>query len=419
MPKLSYAILKNRDFRFLLLTQACISMALQAQAVIVGWQVWSLTHNMFLLGMVGLIEAVPAITSALFSGHIVDTNRPHRIFLACIATLALNTIVLLVFAGGHAQVPFGNVLHWIFAGVFISGVVRSFAMPSAFSLLAQIVPKEKMSAAAGWRSSALQFSFVTGPAVAGLVYGGYGAGVAWMFPTTLFCIATFTVMALSEHPRRFKNPPRAESAAKSIKAGWKFIWGNNVLLAVMALDMFAVLLGGVVSVLPAFADTVLKTGSEGLGLLRAAPAVGSILTALVLALYPMKQIRTSLLLWVVAGFGVSMIAIGLSTTFFMAALFLAISGAFDSVSVVIRSTLMQWLTPDDMRGRISAVNSMFIISSNEIGTFRAGTMGQLLGIVPSIILGGVGTLVVVAATLLLCPQLKTIVVDADGKKGHK
>lgn len=416
MPKLSYDVLKNSDFRFLVLTQMCTAMALQAQAVIVGWQVWSLTHSLFLLGMVGLIEAVPAIISALFSGHVVDTNRPHRVYLACLSTLALNTILLLLIAGGHVAVPFGDVLYWIFAGVFVSGVVRSFAMPSAFSLMAQIVPKDKMSAAAGWRSSALQFSFVTGPAAAGLIYGGYGAGVAWMFPATLLSIAAFTIMALSEHPRLFRNPKRAESVTQSITAGWKFILGNNVLLAVMALDMFAVLLGGVVSVLPAFADTVLKTGSEGLGLLRASPAIGSILTALVLALFPMKRIRTSLLLWVVAGFGVSMIGIGLSTTFFMAALFLALSGAFDSVSVVIRSTLMQWLTPDEMRGRISAVNSMFIISSNEIGTFRAGVMGQLMGVVPSILLGGVGTLVVVVATIFLCPQLKTIVINADGTK---
>lgn len=416
MSKLSYDVLKIRDFRLLLCTQSCTAMALQAQAVIVGWQIWQLTHNLFLLGLVGLIEAVPAITSALFSGHVVDTRRPHGVYLVCLAVLALNTLVLLTVAGGHATPPFADVLHWIYAGVFISGVVRSFAMPSAFALLAQIVPKDKMAAAAGWRSSVLQFSFVAGPAAAGLIYGGYGVGVAWMFPTALLCVATFIIMALSEHPRRFKNPKRAETATQSIKAGWKFIWGNNVLLSVMALDMFAVLLGGVVAVLPAFADQVLKTTPEGLGLLRAAPAIGSILTALVLALYPMKIIRTALLLWVVAGFGVSMICIGLSTTFAMAAFFLALSGAFDSVSVVIRSTLMQWLTPDAMRGRISAVSSMFIISSNEIGAFRAGGMAQLLGIIPSILFGGVGTLVVVAAILWLCPQLRTIVIDADGKK---
>lgn len=417
MAKLSYDVLKNRDFRLLLATQACTAMALQAQAVIVGWQVWSLTQNTLMLGLIGLAEAIPAIISALFSGYVVDISRPHRIYVLCISALVINTLTLLLVAGGHITPPFGPLLGWIFGGVFVSGVVRSFAMPSAFALLGQIIPREKMAAASGWRSSILQFSFVTGPAVAGLVYGGYGVQVAWLLPVCLICVALFTLVALSEHPRRFKNPPRPESAAQSIRAGWKFILGNNVLLAVMALDMFAVLFGGAVALLPAFADQVLHVGSQGLGLLRAAPAVGSILTALVLALYPMKHIRTSWLLMVVAGFGVAIIGFGLSTHFAFAAFFLALSGMFDSVSVVIRSNLMQWLTPDDMRGRVSAVNSMFIISSNEIGAFESGLAAKLLGLVPSVIFGGCMTLAVVVATLLLCPQLKTIRVDAHRKSG--
>lgn len=415
MSKLSYDVLKIRDFRLLLLTQAAIAMAIQGQAVIVGWQVWSLTHNTLMLGLIGLAEAIPAILSALFSGHIVDTGRPHRIYTLCISALVANTLMLLLVAGGTLTPPVGSVVNWLFAGVFISGVVRSFAMPSAFALLAQIISKDKMPAAAAWRSSLLQFAFVTGPALAGLIYGGYGAHVAWMLPITLICASLFTILSLSEHPRRFRNARKPESASESIKAGWRFILGNNTLLAVMALDMFAVLFGGAVALLPAFADQVLHLGSQGLGLLRAAPAIGSIATALVLALYPMKYIRTSWLLIAVTGFGLCMIGFGLSRHFVFAASFLVLSGMFDSISVVIRSTLMQWLTPDDMRGRVSAVNSMFIISSNEIGAFESGLAARLLGLTPSVVFGGCMTLLVVAATLRLAPQMKKLEVDAHKK----
>lgn len=412
MANLSVSVLRLADFRRLLCTRMCGLMALQAQAIIVGWQVYSITKDPFMLGLAGLVEAVPAIACALFSGHVVDISRPHRIYLSCLAVLALNTFALFLFAGGI--VPVGDhVVPIIFVGIFISGVARAFIMPSTFSLLPQIVQRSEIPAASAWLSSGFQLAAITGPAVAGIIYGGYGATVAWAMPSILMTIAVLVVASMQPGTKQFRSSAKREAAAESIKAGWRFIWRNQSLLSIMALDMFAVLFGGVVAILPAYADQVLHTDAEGLGLLRAATAVGAIVTALYYAFKPMKKIHAVNLLWVITAFGLCMIGIGLTTHFILAFVLLALSGAVDSVSMVIRSTLMQLLVPDAMRGRVSSVNSMFIISSNEIGAFRAGTGAALVGLVPSIIAGGIGTLLVVAVTAWRAPKLRKLVVDAD------
>ena len=409
---LSFSVLRLRDFRVLLFSRVLVTMAMQAQAVIVGWQVYSLTHDPFILGLTGLAEALPAIFCALFSGHIVDSGRPYKIFASCIAALAINMVMLLMVAGGMVHVP-GPVLYWIFAGVFLSGMARSFVMPSSFALLSQIVPRPQMPAASAWLTSGFQTGIIAGPTLGGLIYGGYGVRAAWMLPASLMSMAFLLILAISRAPRHWRNVATREPAVKSITAGWRFILNNPVLLSVMALDMFAVLFGGAVAMLPAIADQVLHVGSAGLGALRAAPASGAILTALLLAVRPFRTIRATTLLFVITGFGLCMIGFGLSTSFWLSMGLLAVSGAFDSVSMVIRSTLMQLLTPEAMRGRVSAVNSMFIISSNEIGAFESGLAARLLGLVPSVVFGGVGTLVVVAATAMLSPKLRRTMVDTQ------
>lgn len=413
MPSLSVSVLRIKDFRLLLCTRMLGSMALQAQALIVGWQVYSITHDPFMLGLTGLTEALPAISCAFFSGYIVDISRPHRIFLLCIGALALNCLTLWVTAGGMLDMHTSTLLPWIFGGIFISGVARSFIAPSSFSILPHVVPRAEIPAAGAWMTSGFQVAMITGPMAAGLIYGGYGVEAAWLIPVSLMSIALLMLMGMSPATRQLRSEDIREPVAESIKAGWKFIIKNRVLLSVMALDMFAVLFGGAVALLPAFSDQVLHTGAEGLGALRAAPAVGAIITALVLALWPMEKIRGITLLWAVVGFGVCMIGFGLSQVFWVAMVFLALSGAFDSVSMVIRSTLMQLLTPNNMRGRVSSVESMFIISSNEIGAFESGTAARLMGLVPSILFGGIGTLVVVAVTAKLAPQLRKMAVSAD------
>jgi MFS family permease len=328
-----------------------------------------------------------------------------------VGALTLNIFSLLLVAGHMQFLPVHSLLVFIFCGVFISGLARSFIMPSAFSLLSRIVSREEIPAATAWISSGTQTAAVTGPAVAGLVYGGYGAGGAWMLPALLISLALLTVSSMRTN--HVRNPEKREPFMRSIRAGWQFMMKTPVLLSVMALDMFAVLFGGAVAMLPAYADQVLHVGSEGLGALRAAPALGAVVTALVLALAPMKRITALRLLWVVAGFGCCMIGFGLSTVFWLSMLFLVASGVFDSVSMLIRSTLMQWLTPDNMRGRVSAINSMFIISSNEIGAFESGTAARFFGLVPSVVLGGIATLAVVAVTAGISPKLRKAVVQAQ------
>jgi len=410
---LSFSVLRIRDFRILLLVRLFGTTALQAQAVIVGWQIYSLTHDPFLLGLVGLAEAVPAILCALVAGHIVDVNKPYRILMACLFALAANMLFLMLVGGGTIPLEKHTLVMCIFAGVFVSGLVRSFIIPASFSMQPQIVPREQLPAASAWLTSAFQIGIIGGPAVAGLLYGGYGPHVAWMFPVSLMLAEFFLVCFISKKHRSYKSDAKREKAAASIKAGWRFIWTNPILLSVMTLDMFAVLFGGAVAMLPAYADQVLHIGSEGLGVLRAAPAFGAVVVTLLLAVRPLKQVRGDLLLWSVAGFGACIIGFGMSKMFWLSFVCLLLSGAFDSVSMVVRQTLMQWLTPMDMRGRVSSVNSMFIISSNEIGAFESGVAARFLGLVPSIIFGGVGTLAVVAITALASPKMRKLVVRAE------
>jgi MFS family permease len=404
--------LRVRDFRLLLYVRVLSFMALQAQDVIIGWQVYSLTHDFFMLGLVGLTEAVPALIGALFAGHVVDIGKPFRIYIGCIFMLAINGVALYIIAGGIMPVSEGIILPCLFVGIFISGLARSFITPSSYSLIPQVVTRNEIPAASALIGSGFQFGAIVGPAVAGLVYGIYGVTAAWFIPTTLMIAAFFMLIPLSAHARAYQSQATREPTFKSIYKGWRFVRERPALLSVMALDMFAVLFGGAVAMLPAYADQVLHIGSEGLGVLRAAPALGAIVSALFLAVFPMQRIYGRTLLFVVAGFGCCIIVFGLSTSFALSMCALALSGVFDSVSVVIRTTLVQLLTTDEMRGRVSALNSMFIISSNEIGAFESGTAAKLMGLVPSVVFGGVMSLVVVAATALLCPQLRKMSVGA-------
>lgn len=412
---LTFSVLQLPNFRLLLGTRMFALMAMQAQAVVVGWQIYSLTHDPMLLGLTGLAEAVPAISCALFAGHIVDgQSRVDRVYLMCLGALALNTAMLFLVGGGLLDLSSHGFLVLIYSGIFISGIARSFIMPASFSLLAEIVPRKDISAASGWLSSGFQASIIISPAVAGLVYGGYGAFAAWLMPLLLICGAFFMMSLIRVAPRS-RPVEKREPTLISIKQGWSFIMKTPALLAAMAVDMLAVLFGGAVALLPAFAEEILHIGPEGLGALRTAPAVGALVTALYFSVRPMATIPMSRLLWVVTGFGICMLGFGLSHVFWLSLLFLCLSGAFDSVSVVIRSALMQLLTPEPMRGRVASVNSMFIISSNELGAFESGALAKLLGLVPSVVIGGAGSLIVAGATALFSPNLRKIVIRADEK----
>lgn len=406
------AVLRLPNFRLLAATRLCAVLALQAQAVIVGWQLFTLTRDPFMLGLIGLTEAVPALCAALFAGHFVDTRNPYLIYVGALLLLFLNTLALLFTAGGIWDVAHHILIPFIFAGVFMSGLARSCVMPASFKLLSRTVARHEIPQASATLSSAFQIGAVTGPAVAGLVYGAFGVTAAWMMPVTLMTLSCIAALRINV-PHSAPEGQAREKIIASIKAGWTFILGNRVLLSVMALDMFAVLFGGAVAMLPAFADMILHTGSEGLGILRAAPAIGSGAMALFLALRPMHEITGRRLLLCVAGFGVCMLGFGFSSVFWLSCVFLALSGAFDSVSMVIRGTLMQWLTPDAMRGRVSSVNSMFIISSNEIGAFESGLTARLMGLAPSVVFGGAMSIMISGLMGWFQPELRRLRVQAD------
>jgi MFS family permease len=334
------------------------------------------------------------------------------VYLYCLLGLTLNTLVLFLIGGGLIELSAGTFLLLAYTAIFVSGFARSFIMPASFSLLAMIVERKNISSASAWLSSGMQVAFIVSPAVAGIVFGAYGALTAWAMPMVLMSCAC-AMMFMIRATRPVKPAAAREPALQSIRAGWNFIIKTPVLLGAMALDMLAVLFGGAMALLPAFATDILATGAEGLGLLRAAPAIGAVAIALLLAVRPMKVIRVTTLLWVVAGFGVSMIGFGLSSVLWLSVVFLALSGIFDSVSMVIRHTIMQLLTPDHMRGRVASVNSMFIISSNELGAFESGVLARLIGIVPAVVVGGFGTLAVAAGAALKWPQMRAMVIDPN------
>lgn len=413
MSNLSTAVLRLPNFRCLLFARMFGMMALQCQAVIVGWQVYSITKDPFMLGLTGLTEAVPAIACALFAGHIVDISSPRKIYVACMGALLVSTLMLLVMAGGYAGMHEANILPWLFAGIFFSGLARSFIMPASFSLLPRVVARSDISSASAWLNSGFQVAAIGGPAIAGILYGMGGPHIAWLLPAGLMTIGFLSIRAIRvEH---VPSTEKREPTIKSIRAGWAFILQSPIILSVMLLDMFAVLFGGAVAMLPAYADQVLHVGAEGLGALRAAPALGAVIMALYLALKPMPQIKTTTMLWAVAGFGFCMIGFGLSTIFWLSLFFLAISGALDCISVVIRATIVQLLTPSHMTGRVSSVKSMFIISSNEIGAFESGVAARALGLVPSVVIGGFATLAVVAGTWLFSKQMRNTVIETADK----
>lgn len=387
-------------------------MGLQALAVIVGWQIYTLTKSEFLLGLIGLTEAIPAILSALFSGYIVDISTPQRVYILCVATLCLNLGGLFLLGGEIIPLDHSYLIPALFVGVFISGIARSFMMPAYFSLTPQIIERKEYASGSAWSNTAIQIAVMTGPVLAGLIYGFAGVTAAWVLPVTFMTLGFLCIINIRP-ARLYEKAGLGKSALGNIIEGWKFVITHRMLLTIMALDMFAVLFGGAVAMLPAFASEVLHVGPEGLGLLRTAPAFGAIIAAVYFAVRPMKTFPLARMLWTVAAFGVCMIGFGLSTSFILSITFLALSGLFDTISVVIRTTLKQILTPDAMRGRVSSISSMFVISSNEIGAFESGTAARLMGLVPSVVFGGVMTLIVVASTYVLTPKLRKKIYDEN------
>ncbi len=393
---LSPAFIKLLTFRIL------IVLSYQMVAVIVGWHIYELTHDPLALGLVGLAEVIPYFCCALFAGYAVDHHSRRMFGVAASALLVVNSFTLLAVSAGW--VP-GDATRWIYASIVLTGIARAFIGPSYSALFALILPREQYARASGIGSSIFQAGLVVGPALGGILVGWADKATAYGMATLLALLATIALLLL-----RVKEPPPAESAPifTSIAEGLRFVFGHQVLLGAMSLDMFAVLFGGAISMLPAFIHDIYHYGPEGLGILRAAPAIGAVVTGLVLARHPINLHAGRWLLGAVAGFGLCIIAFGLCRQFWVAGFLLLLSGMFDGVSVVMRTTIYQLVTPDAMRGRVSAINGIFIGSSNELGAFESGLAARLLGLVPSVVFGGAMTLLVVSVTAKLAPRLRRL-----------
>ncbi|MEO8417250.1 MAG: MFS transporter [Methylophilaceae bacterium] len=394
--------LRNRSFLKLLSFRLQIVLAYQIVAVVVGWHIYALTHDPLALGLVGLAEVIPYFCTALFAGYAVDHHSRRLFGILASLVLCLNALMLVAVSSG--RIP-GNPTIWIYASIACMGFARAFIGPSYNALFALILPRKQYAHAAGVGSSVFQVGLVLGPALGGALVGWASITIAYAVGAALSAGAALLLLAL-----RVTEPPAAESAPvfASIAQGLRFVFGNQIILGAQALDMFAVLFGGAVAMLPMFVQEVFHYGPEGLGILRAAPAVGAIVTGVMLARNPVNKHAGRLLLAAVAGFGICIIAFALTTQFWMAALMLMLSGIFDGISVVLRTTIMQLITPDAMRGRVAAINGIFIGSSNELGAFESGLAARLMGLVPSVIFGGMMTLSVVAATVKLAPKLRKL-----------
>jgi MFS family permease len=405
VPHDPYAPLRLLNFRWFVASILAMAMGAQIQGVVVAWQMYAITHDPLALGMVGLAEAAPFIAFALYAGHVADIRDRKRIALwallilfLCASTLAMTSWLFLV--RGQS----GGWIRWtIYAVIVVCGGARSFLLPARNALGADLVPRPLFPSAVAWRTGIWQVAAVTGPAMGGLLYAWIGATSSYAIAAGLMAISLVTVARI-EAPVRQKVA-RAEPLVASVRAGLTFLFSRPLFLGAMTLDLLAVLFGGAVAILPIFAEEILHVGPQGLGALRAAPAVGAVLMSSLLALRPPPRRAGRLFLSAVALFGVFMIAFALSRSLWLSLLLLAVSGAADMLSVYFRSTLMQVLVPSGMLGRVSAVNQIFIGSSNEIGAFESGVAAKLLGTVASVVAGGVITVAVTLVTAWRVPAL--------------
>lgn len=399
----AWPLLRQPGLRWLLGYRIGAMLSYQIVAVAVGWQVYQRTGDAFALGLIGLAEVLPYLCVAPFAGHLVDHLRRRRLGLAACAGLLATAAALLMTA--VADLP----LWAVYAAIVVTGMVRAFLTPVYMALFARVLARVDYARGATLGSVAFTSALVIGPALGGGLIALGGSALAYaiaMLCAALSALALWRLQVDDTPPASQHTPLLA-----SIAQGARFVWHTPVMLAAMALDLFSVLLGGVVAMLPAFIDQVLQAGPQALGLLRAAPAVGALLVGLWLARHPPNRHAGWLLLAAVAGFGLAILGFASSRQLWTAALFLLFYGVFDGISVVLRQTIFQLATPDAMRGRVASINGIFISSSNEMGAFYAGSMARLFGLIPAMVLGGSAVLLVAALTAWRSPALRRLHVE--------
>ncbi len=404
-PRDPYAAIRYPNYRRYILGLLALTISVQVQGTIVGWQMYDLTHDPLALGLIGLAEALPFITAALWAGHVADRYDRRRQVLWSMAALCVCSAALFALALAHGMAKPLRVSA-IYGIIIASGVSRSFLMPARVALGAELVPRDVYPNAIAWRASSWQVAAVIGPAIGGLLYAIGGAQLAYGTDTIVMLIGMAWIYSMVH-----QSPPRTPMAgpvAESVFSGLRFVRKEPMIFGALSLDLFAVFFGGATALLPIFAKDILHVGPTGLGILRAAPAAGAVLISLVLALRPVVRRSGVMMLGNVLLFGAATVGFALSRHFWLSVVMLALTGAFDMVSVVIRSTLLQVLTPEPLLGRVSAVNSVFVGSSNEIGAFESGFAAKLMGTVPSVVFGGAATFAVVAAIAWRFPQLRKL-----------
>lgn len=408
-----YAALRFKEFNVFLMLRFILVFGWSMQFIIIEWQVYSLTKDPLSLGIIGLMEIIPAFSMALFAGHIVDQSEKRNLLLKCIGLFSLISFGLFFLTSSSVEMAWSStaILYTIYAFVFMGGLLRAFFGPTIFSLVALIVPKKIYPNAATWNSSTWQMASVLGPAFAGLAINWIGVHWSLCIVFGLVVLSFVLLFGISRKP--IMNPKIGEPIMQSLKEGVRFVFKTKAILGALSLDMIAVLFGGAVALLPVFAQDILKVGPEGFGLLRAAPAVGAFLTMLVTAYIPISKNAGLKLLTAIFGFGVCIIVFGLSSIFWISIVALFFSGVTDGVSMVIRQTILQLKTPDHMRGRVSSVNSMFVGSSNELGAFESGVTAKLMGTVTAVVFGGTMTLITVITTGIVSPTFRKLDLEKE------
>lgn len=410
--KESFLAFRFIDYRRFIFSKFMLTLALQIQFVVISWEVYQMTHDYLSLGLLGLFEAIPAVTLALYGGYVSDRNDRRRIVMIVMIIQLLASLALVYFTYYHRTDSASLIqVYPYYIIVFVVGVLRGFYSPAQFPLMTQLVPREAYANSSAWNSTFWHIAVVLGSSAGGLLLAAYGAMNVYVIVVVLLLIGTIQIIRIPpQPPQPFE---KGESMRASIKQGLSFVFSNQMIFGAMLLDLVAVLFGGATAMLPVFASEILHVGETGFGILRAAPFVGSVTMALYMTKYPPLKNAGKKLMTCVAGFSLCMIFFALSKNFYLSFIILALSGGFDNVSVVIRSTIIQYFTPDEMRGRVTSVSTMFISSSNEIGAFESGFAAKAIGLIQSVVLGGGIAIFSVAGAFLWLPKLRELDLDKE------
>jgi MFS family permease len=406
----SLEILKHKEFRWFIYARFLVTLAIQMQMSTIYLQIYyEHSRNELTLGLIGLTEVIPFIITSFFSGHLADIISRRKILLVGCLSLLFGSVFLWAYSSGYFPALQLLGAAALFSVVFIFGIIRSFLAASTQPFMSQLVERHQYTQATTWNTTVWHTGAILGPVLAGLIYGYNNAKHAdWCYAINCWLFLGSILFYLLVKSKPIPEKQKDETLFQSISAGLKFVFNNNMILSALSLDMFAVLFGGAIAIIPAYTDKILGLGPEAYGLLRTAPAIGAVLTSFILVFKQPDKRAGFDLLWTVAAFGVCTILFALCTNYWLAFAMLLLTGAFDNVSVVVRHTILQLMTPDNMRGRVSAVNSVFVGSSNEIGAFESGAAARLMGLVPSIVFGGAMTIAVVLGVNKLNPKLKKL-----------